>query len=99
MPAREYLNVDPAGLHLPGSRPEGADPAKLQRQFARYGRSMDGMPPIEVKRGRDGGLVIFDGVTRATRIAKFLPGTTVSIEVTGQLKRDVRSLPTVGATL
>ena len=33
------------------------------------------MPPPEVKRGSDGKLVIYDGVTRATCAAKYLPGT------------------------
>jgi hypothetical protein len=99
MLAREFLEVDPAGLHLPGSRRDGADPAKLHRQLSRYGRSIKGMPPIEVKRGSDGGLVIYDGVTRATRVAKFLPGTNVPVEVTGALAGPVGSLPTVGDRL
>jgi hypothetical protein len=58
--------------------------------------STDGMPPLEVKRGADGELVIFDGVTRATRIAKYLPGTMITVEVTGKLKVPVGHLPTVG---
>ncbi len=99
MGASEQLNVDPATLHLPGSRREGADPLKLQRQFARYGRSVDGMPSLEVKRGSDGGFVIYDGVTRATRVAKYVPGTLVPVEVTGTLRRAVRGLPTVGEKL
>ena len=47
-------------------------------------------------RGSDGELVIFDGVTRATRVAKYLPGTPITVEVTGQLKGPVGALPTVG---
>jgi hypothetical protein len=39
------------------------------------------MPPIEVVRGKDGRLRINDGVTRATRVAKLLPGQTVTAEV------------------
>jgi len=66
MGGREFLDVDPAGLHLPGSRRDGADRLKLQRQFSRYGKSTEGMPPLEVSRGSDGALVINDGVTRAT---------------------------------
>jgi hypothetical protein len=96
MKAREFLQVDPASLHLPGSRRDGADPVKLQRQLAKHGTSIDGMPPPEVKRGSDGELVIFDGVTRATRVAKYLPGTPITVEVTGQLKGPVGALPTVG---
>lgn len=96
---REILQVDPALLRLPGSRRDGADPAKLQRQVARYGTSTAGMPLLEVKRGTDGELVIYDGVTRATRVAKYLPGTLVTVEVTGQLKGPVGSLPTVGESI
>ncbi len=47
------------------------------------------MPPVEVKRGSDGELVIFDGVTRATRAAKYVPGALVPVEVTGTLKSAV----------
>jgi hypothetical protein len=96
MSVREFLQVDPATLHLPGSRREGADPAKLQRQLARHGISVAGMPPLEVKRGSDGELVIYNGVTRATRVAKYLPGTLVPVEVTGTLSGTVGQLPTVG---
>ncbi len=99
MSDREFLDVDPAALHLPGSRRQGADPVKLKRQVARYGQSIDGMPALEVKRGSDGGLVIYDGVTRATRVAKHLPGTKVRAEVTGTLSGPVSSLPTVGESL
>jgi len=57
--------------------------------------SVAGMPPLEVSRGTDGELVINDGVTRATRVAKFLPGTSVTVEVTGVLPVSVGGLPTV----
>ena len=57
MKQREFLQVDPASLHLPGSRRDGADPLKLQRQFARFGKSVSGMPPLVVKRGVDDGLI------------------------------------------
>ena len=96
MKAREFVQVDPASLHLPGSRRDGADPVKLHRQIARYGQSIDGIPPLEVKRGSDGEFVIYDGVTRATRVAKFLPGTPIVVEVTGRLKVPVGSLPRIG---
>lgn len=55
--------------------------------------------PVEVKRGSDGGLVIYDGVTRATRAAKFTPGALVPVEVTGTLRGPVGGLPTVGDRL
>jgi hypothetical protein len=96
MKPREFVQVDPASLHLPGSRRDGADPVKLHRQVARYGSSIDGMPAPEVKRGNDGELVIYDGVTRATRVAKYLPGTPITVEVTGDLKAAVGQQPTVG---
>ena len=95
MKAREFLQVDPASLHLPGGRRDGVDPMKLHRQMARHGLSIAGMPPLEVSRGTDGELVINDGVTRATRVAKYLPGTLVTAEVTDELPVAVGGLPTV----
>jgi hypothetical protein len=99
MKPKELLDVDPASLHLPGSRRDGADPVKLHRQVAKHGTSIVGMPPPEVKRGSDGELVIYDGVTRATRVAKYLPGTSITVEVTGRLTGPVGDLPTVGEML
>jgi hypothetical protein len=99
MKRRELLQVDPALLRLPGSRRDGADPVKLQRQFSKFGLSIDDMPALEVKRGSDGELVIYDGVTRATRVAKYLPGTLVTVDVTGSLKCPVGELPKVGEKL
>jgi hypothetical protein len=95
MSDREFLRVDPSTLHLPGSRRDGVDPMKLHRQMAQHGLSIAGMPPLEVSRGTDGELVIYDGVTRATRVAKYLPGTLVTVEVTGVLPVAVGGLPTV----
>ena len=95
---REFLEVDPAALHLPGSRRSGADPLKLQRQVARFGSSTDGMPPLEVSRGTDGALVINDGVTRAVRVARYAPGANVTVEVIDELPVAVGALPTVGET-
>ena len=99
MKTPEFIEVDPATLHLPGSRRDGADPAKLHRQISKFGNSTLGMPPPEVLRGTDGELVLFDGVTRATRAAKLLPGTPIIVEVTGQLHGPVAGLPTVGEKL
>jgi len=39
--------------------------------------------------------MIFDGVTRATRVAKLRPGTLVRIEIIGELPKECRHLPTV----
>jgi hypothetical protein len=99
MGGREFLDVDPTGLHLPGSRRDGADFLKLQRQFSRFGKSTEGMPPIQVSRGTDGVLVINDGVTRATRIARYTPGVLVTVEVIDDLPIPVADLPVIGETL
>lgn len=99
MRPKELVEVDPARLRLPGTRRDGADPAKLHRQIARHGTSLVDMPPPEVKRGSDGELVIYDGVTRATRAAKLVPGTPITVEVTGTLGGPVGGLPTVGERL
>jgi hypothetical protein len=96
----ELLDVDPRMLHLPSSRVTGADPAKLARQTARFGKSVRGMPVIWVTRGRGGALIINDGVTRATRIAKLLPGHTVRVEVLDEKPRwDLSPYPTLGDNL
>jgi hypothetical protein len=96
MSSREFLDVDPRTLHLPGTRRTGADPGKLQRQIAQYGNSLQGMPPLEVSRGSDGELVINDGVTRATRVAKQMPGALIRVEVIDDLPIAVGSFPSVG---
>jgi hypothetical protein len=95
----DFLEVDPATLRVPGSRRSGADFRKLQRQFSRYGISTDGMPPVEVSRGSDGELIINDGVTRATRIARYAPGVKVPAEVTDTIAVAGSSFPTIRDTL
>ena len=85
--AADFREVDPAELRLPSSRSSGADPYKLQRQIAKYGKSVTGMPPLLGYEGSDGVLELVDGVTRATRVAKLLPGTTIRVEVIGKLRR------------
>ena len=57
------------------------------------------MPPPWVYEGTDGELVIFNGVTRATRIAKLAPGTLIRVEVIGKLRAAFGSLPTIGDLL
>ena len=89
MANREFLDVDPRALHLPTSRLSGADPVKLHSQTVRFGSSMTGMPPLLAYGGSDGGLMIYDGTTRATRVAKLLPGVTVRLEVIRTLARPV----------
>jgi hypothetical protein len=95
-PTPEILQVDPAELRVPPGRPQGADPGKLARQIAQHGKSLDGMPPLQVVRGKDGHLRINDGVTRATRAAKLSPGQTVPAEVIQELPRlDVTRMPQI----
>lgn len=96
----EFLDVDPRSLRLPPSSLGGADPAKLQRQIAQHGRATVGMPRLVVYRGTDDGeLIVYDGVTRATRVAKLLPGQTVPIEVIGPIRSPGARFPTVGEKL
>jgi hypothetical protein len=95
-----FLDVDPRTLHLPSSRTGGADPAKLARQFSRHGLSVQGMPSPWVVRDGNGRLQLVDGVTRATRVAKCLPGQTIRVEVIAdQPNEDFRRFPTVGDRL
>jgi len=93
-----FRDVDPRMLRVTSSRPAGADPFKLQRQIARFGASSAGMPPPWVYEGTDAELVIFNGVTRATRIAKLAPGTLIRVDVIGKL-RAAFGLPTIGDLL
>ena len=94
-----FRDVDPRTLRVPSSRPAGADPLKLQRQIGRFGASPAGMPPPWVYEGTDGELVIFNGITRATRMAKLAPGTLIRVEVIGKLRAAFAALPTIGDLL
>lgn len=94
------LQVDPGELHVPPSRPQGADPAKLARQIAFHGTRTDGMPPLELVRGKDGHYRINDGVTRATRVAKLRPGQSVPAVVIHDLPHlDVTRFPKIKEVL
>jgi hypothetical protein len=96
----EYLDLDPRTLRLPSGRVSGADPIKFTRQLSRHGTSTQGMPPLLVVRGKAGELQIYDGVTRATRVAKFLPGQTVRVEVIDEdFNQAFSKLPTIGDRL
>ena len=102
----DIREVDPNELRLPTSRPQGADPApqgadpaKLQRQISKYGASRQGMPPLIVFEASDGELVVYNGVTRATRIAKLAPGETVPVEVIGKFRRAFSNAPKIGDVL
>jgi hypothetical protein len=54
------------------------------------------MPPPWVYRGSDGVLMIYNGVTRATRIARLAPGTLIRVEVVRAAKVPLDHLPTIG---
>ena len=85
------------GIALPSRR--GADPFKLQVQIARFGASSAGMPPPWVYEAADGVLVLYNGITRATRIAKLAPGATIGVEVVGKLRRSYAGEPKIGDLL
>ena len=95
----DFRDIDPRELRLPPSRRQGADPAKLQRQIALFGRSAVGMPPPWVYQCADGVLVLYNGVTRATRMAKLAPGTLLRVEVIGTLPVAYTTQPRIGDVL
>jgi hypothetical protein len=95
----DFRDVDPRELRVPPSRRQGADPAKLARQIGLFGRSFVGMPPPWVYEGTDGALVLYNGVTRATRIAKLCPGTRIRVEVIGTLPKAFAGDPKIGDLL
>ena len=95
----DYREVDPREVRVPPSRPQGTDPGKLQRQIAKFGASREGMPPLWVFESSDGVLVIYNGATRATRIAKLAPGTTVPVEVIGKIPKNHAKSPTIREVL
>lgn len=94
-----FVDVDPRTLHLPTTMWAGASPRKFARQLSLHGLSTDGMDPPHVHEDPDGRLMLMDGVTRATRVAKFLPGQLLRVEVIGSEPRSVAHFPTVGDRL
>jgi hypothetical protein len=94
-----FVDVDPRTLYLPPSLWGGADPGKFTRQLSRFGRSTVGMDPPEVVEDPDGRLMVMNGVTRATRVARFLPGQLMTVEITDTYPRSVAHHPTVGDRL
>jgi len=97
--AADIREVDPAELRLPSSRSIGADAYKLQRQIAKYGNSTSGMPALLAYESSDGVLQLIDGVTRATRVAKLLPGNKIRVEVLGRLRRPKAQNRRIGDTI
>lgn len=67
--------------------------------MAQFGASTAGMPPLWVYEAADGVLVVYNGVTRATRLAKLAPGTLVRVEVIGRLRRGYAGNPKIGDRL
>lgn len=67
--------------------------------MTRFGTSIAGQPPPEVKRGSDGEYVIYDGVTRATRAARYHPGVPILVEVTGRVKQPLSDWKRIEETL
>ena len=92
----DYRDVDPRELRLPASRRGGPDPFKLQIQIAKFGASSVGMSPPWVFEASDGVLVLYNGVTRAARIAKLSPGKTIRVQVIGRWKRPHAADPKIG---
>ena len=95
----DFRDVDPSELRVPPSRRQGADPAKLARQILLFGGSTAGMPPPWVYEGTDGALMLYNGVTRATRIAKLASGTLIRVEVIGKLPKAFAGEPKIGDLL
>jgi hypothetical protein len=92
----DYRDVDPRDLRVPPSMEQGADLFKLQRQIGDFGKSIVGMPPPWVYEGTEGVRLIDNGVTRATRVAKLLPGSFIRVEVIGHLPRAFASYRKIG---
>ena len=92
--------VQPGGLRCPPERADGADPMKLQDQFNEHGMDTSGMPPLQVIEGKNGQVVIYDGVTRATRSFLVEPTALVPILVTAVYPDwDLSRHPTIEETL
>ena len=57
------------------------------------------MSPPWVYEGTDGALVLYNGVTRATRLAKLSPGVLIRVEVIGKLPKAFANEPKIGDVL
>lgn len=92
--------VLPGGLHVPPERVDGADPMKLQDQYNEHGSDLSQIPPLEIIEAANGALVIYNGVTRATRSYMVDPTRVVPIIITSSLPgADAGHLPTIEQTL
>jgi hypothetical protein len=77
----------------------GPTPASSQGRSPLFGRAATGMPPPWVYEASDGVLVLYNGVTRATRIARLAPGVLIRVEVIGKLPRAFAGDPKIGDVL
>ena len=84
-----YREADSAEPILTSSRGKSPCSARVKLACPRRG----------VYRGSDGELMLSDGVTRATRIAKLCPGATIRVEVVRTLEALLGRFPTMGDTL
>ena len=73
--------VDPGELRLPPGRQSGPDLWRLQEQIGEFGAATESMPPILVTEGKNGELMINNGVTRAVRVHRQDPGKLVVVEI------------------
>lgn len=83
-----FRSLDPAGLIRPSFKDRSSSSGHPS-----------GMPPLWVYEAADGVLVVYDGVTRATRVAKLLPGKLIRVEVIGKLRRAYGNYPKIGDLL
>jgi hypothetical protein len=56
-------------------------------QIRQFGSEINGMPPVQVTKDQNGELMINDGVTRATRVAKLRPEAKITVEIIDDLPR------------
>ena len=75
------IEVDPGDLRLPPGRQDGPVAERYFDQVRKFQGKMEGIPLVQVTKGKGGELMINDGVTRATRIYNLSPGTLLPVEV------------------
>ena len=73
--------VDPGELRLPPGRQSGPDLWRLQDQMAKFGGATESMSPVLVTAGKNGELMINNGVTRAVRVHRCAPGKLIAVEI------------------
>ena len=92
---QDFRDVDPRELRLPLR-------GVVQTRTSSSSRSLDSEHRLSachhlwVYEAADGVLVVYNGLTRATRIAKLAPGATIRVEVVGRLRRAYAGEPKIG---